>query len=184
VRNHHSNIIVGGGPGGINMALELETRGIDYLLLEAGDGVGGQWGRFPVCGEMISLNKKYVPSDDHTYKMRYDWHTLSTITAAHAAADPKLLFTEWTSKHWPSARLYRQYLQYVAEKMGVMVRTRLDARVTRISRDGGLFVIAVAGGETLTCDRVFCATGTSKPIVPDIRGLGPDTCSFYADYDP
>ena len=188
MRNHHSNIIVGGGPGGINMALELETRGIDYLLLEAGDGVGGQWGRFPVCGEMISLNKKYVPGDDHTYKMRYDWHTLSTITAADAAADPKLLFTEWTSRHWPSARLYRQYLQYVAEKMGVMAHTRLNTRVSNISRaDGrpdGRFVVTVAGGETLTCDRLLCATGTSKPIVPDIRGLGPDTCTFYADYDP
>ncbi len=184
MQDHYPNIIVGGGPGGINMALEFEKRGIDYLLLEGGDGVGGQWGRFPVCGELISLNKKYVPGDNHTYKMRYDWHSLSTITAQDAATNPRLLFTEWTSKHWPSARLYRDYLQYVAQTMGVMDRTRLQARVTRISREEGRFVVQINGGERLTCDRLFCGTGTTKPIVPDIKGLGPDTCSFYADYNP
>ncbi len=184
MQNHIPNIIVGGGPGGINMALELGKRGIDYVLLEASEKVGGQWSRFPVCGELISLNKRYVPGDDHTYKMRYDWHSLSTITAEDVAEDPSLLFTEWTDKHWPSARLYHEYLGYVAKKMGVLAKTRLRTRATRISRADGRFVVQVNGTESLTCDRVFCATGTSRPIMPDIKGLGPDTCTLYGEYDP
>lgn len=184
VENHFSNIIVGGGPAGINMALELGKRGIPYVLLEGTDKVGGQWSRFPVCGELISLNKKYVPGDNHTYKMRYDWHTLSTITAEDAAVDPLLLFPEWTSSHWPSARLYHEYLGYVALKMGVMKNTHLGSRVSRISRSNGRFVVQIDGSETLTCDRVFCGTGASEPIIPDIKGLGPDTCTLYSEYDP
>ena len=113
---HFANIIIGGGPGGINIALELKKRGIEYILLEGQDNVGGQWGKFPVCDELISLNKVHVPGDDHYYKMRYDWHSLSTISAEDAEADPMLLFTNWTDKHWPSARLYRKYLQYVADR--------------------------------------------------------------------
>ncbi|MGJ8628501.1 MAG: NAD(P)-binding domain-containing protein [Sulfitobacter sp.] len=181
--NHFTDIIIGGGPGGINMALELDKRGIDFVLLEAADSVGGQWGRFPVCGEMISLNKKYVPGDNHYYKMRYDWHSLSTITAEDAAADPKLIFTEWTSKHWPSSHLYREYLQYVADNMGVSAKTRLKSRVTKVSRNDEHFIVEIEGGETLTCDRLFSGTGTTTPIVPDIKGLSAETCSFYADYD-
>ena len=41
---HFADIIIGGGSGGINMALELKTHGIEYVLLEGQDNVGDQWG--------------------------------------------------------------------------------------------------------------------------------------------
>ncbi|HFW3146830.1 TPA: NAD(P)-binding protein, partial [Salmonella enterica subsp. enterica serovar Dublin] len=117
MNDYYQNVIIGGGPAGINLALEFMKRDISYLLLESNESVGGQWDKLPVCGQLISLNKKYVPKNDHTYRMRYDWHTLSSVSADDAEKDPKLLFTEWTSEHWPSARIYKKYLQYVAESM-------------------------------------------------------------------
>lgn len=180
---HFQNIIVGGGPAGLNMALEFSKRGIEYLLLEASDVPGGQWDRFPACGQLISLNKKYVPGDNHTYRMRYDWHTLSTINAEDAAKDPKLRFTEWTSEHWPSAHLYKEYLQYVAEKMDLMKNIRTNMRVKRISHNQQHFILKISEEQCFTANQVFCGTGTSKPIMPAIKGLNTDTATLYADFD-
>jgi thioredoxin reductase len=184
MQHHVSNVIIGGGPAGLNMALEFSKRGIEYILLEASNSVGGQWGRFPICGQLISLNKKYVPGDDHTYRMRYDWHTLSTITAEDAKADPKLLFPEWTSEHWPSALIYREYLQYVARRMGLFDNIRLNSRVRTVSRSENEFKVDIDDGTTFFATRIFCGTGTTEPILPDIDGLGPETCTFYGDFDP
>ncbi|MFS8974314.1 NAD(P)-binding domain-containing protein [Cupriavidus necator] len=183
MQEHHSNVIIGGGPAGLNMALEFSKRKIECLLLEASESVGGQWDRHPVCGQLISLNKKYVPGSNHTYRMRYDWHTLSTISAEDAAKDPKLRFTEWTAEHWPSAKIYKEYLQYVATQMGLTKRIRTGTSVRRVSRDQGRFILETSDGLHISAERIFCATGKSEPILPDIKGIGPDTCSLYGDFD-
>lgn len=179
----HPNVIIGGGPAGLNFALELNKRGIDYLLLEASESVGGQWDRHPVCGQLISLNKKYVPGGNHTYRLRYDWHTLSTITEEDAQRDPRLRFTEWTSEHWPPANTYKEYLQYVAKSMGLTEHIRTSARVRRISRDSGHFVLETFDDQRILADRVFCATGKAEPILPEIKGLSAATCITYGDFD-
>ncbi|WEL89101.1 NAD(P)-binding domain-containing protein [Pseudomonas sp. CBSPCBW29] len=186
MKNHYQNIIVGGGPAGINMALEFMKRDIDFLLLEASSSVGGQWDKVPVCGQLISLNKKYVPGDAHTYRMRYDWHTLSTITSEDVEKDPKLRFTNWTSQHWPSARTYKTYLQYVADSMGLRPSIRTNSRVKKISRrpEDGNFLISVEGGVDLIADRVFCGAGRSEPVIPSIKGLTKEIYTLYEDYDP
>jgi thioredoxin reductase len=183
-RKHFQNIIIGGGPAGINMALEFNKRGIDYLLLEASDSPGGQWDRFPVCGQMISLNKSYVPGNSHTYRMRYDWHTLSTISSQDVAKDPKLRFTDWTGEHWPAARLYKDYLKYVAEHMGLMENIITNMRVRRISKEQGHFMVEVSEDKQYSADRIFCATGASTPVVPNIKGLNTSAVTLYADFEP
>lgn len=183
-QKHFQNIIMGGGPAGINLALEFSKKGIEYVLLEAKDAPGGQWDKLPVCGELISLNKKYVPGEDHYYRMRYDWHTLSTITAEDAAKDPMLRFTEWTSNHWPSARLYKKYLQYVVDKMGLAKNIRLNTRVKRISQANGCFTLKISDNQSFTADRIFCGAGNSGPMIPNIKGLDASTATFYGDFDP
>lgn len=180
---HFQNIIIGGGPAGLNLALEFSKRGIEYLLLEK-SGVGGQWDRFPVCGQLVSLNKKYVPGKEHAYRMRYDWHTLSTISSEDVAKDPKLRFTEWTSAHWPSAHLYKEYLKYVADKMDLMKNIRVNTGVKCISQNQKHFIIKVSEDQSFTANRVFCGTGTSIPLMPNIKGLNKDTATLYADFDP
>ncbi|WP_210725833.1 NAD(P)-binding domain-containing protein [Modicisalibacter radicis] len=181
---HYSNLIIGGGPAGLNLGLELYKRGLNFFILEGREAVGGQWDKIPVCGQLISLNKKYVPGNSHSYRMRYDWHTLSSISEEDVENDPRLLFTNWTSDHWPSAKLYKKYLQYVARATGLLPCIRQNARVTRVSKKDGVFVVEINKSEICTADRVFCGTGKTDSVMPDIKGLNANTCKMYEDFDP
>lgn len=50
-------LIVGAGGSGIQLALFFEKYGMEYQVLEKEDVVGSFWTKFPVFGEMISVNK-------------------------------------------------------------------------------------------------------------------------------
>lgn len=182
------NIIVGGGPGGINLALEFTVRGIPYILLERSSNFGGQFRYFPRCGELISLNKKHLPEKNPgwTYARRYDWHTLSTITEEDTKKDPRLLFTNWADSLFPESKCLAEYLEYVGNHPNWRVsdHSRFNCEVTRISsNDSNLFVIETADGKTYSALRLYMATGTSRPVVPNVRGIL-EYGTFYRDFDP
>jgi len=184
----YDNVIVGGGPGGINLAMEFAVRGISYVLLERSSNFGGQFRHFPRCGELISLNKKHLPEQcsSWTYARRYDWHTLSTITEEESKNDPELLFTNWSDSLFPKAKDLAEYLEYVGKHPNwrVVDHSRFNCEVTCItSNDFNQFVIETATGETFLAKRVFMATGTSRPVVPNIRGIL-EHGIFYRDFDP
>lgn len=46
------------------------------------------------------------------------------------------------------------------------------------------FIIEISDSLRISADRIFCAIGASKPIVPDIKGLNAETCTFYEYFDP
>lgn len=184
----YDNVIVGGGPGGINLALEFAERKIPYVLLERSDRFGGQFRKFPRCNELISLNKVHMPENNpgFLYGRRYDWHTLSTITEQDTKEDPKLDFTTWSDDLFPKARLVADYFEYVGnhQKWGVKDNTKFNATVTKVdSTSSGLFAITTSDGNTIHAKRLFMATGTSRPVVPDIKNIQ-EFGTFYSDFDP
>ena len=85
-----------------------------------------------------------------------------------------------------SAPATAEYLQYVAEKMDLMPAVLTNARVQNISRinDSGRFLVRVSDTLSVTADRIFCGTGRSEPILPNIQGLNKDTCTLYEDFNP
>jgi len=184
----YDNVIVGGGPGGINLAMEFAVRGIPYILLERSANFGGQFRSFPRCGELISLNKKHLPEKNPgwLYARRYDWHTLSTITEEDSKKDPKLLFTNWSDHMFPQAKLFAEYLDYVGNHPNWRIadHSRFNCQAIRITKDdSNRFVIETAEGKTYLAERVFMATGTSRPVVPNIQGIV-EHGIFYGDFDP
>jgi len=178
------NVIIGAGPAGLNMALELQKRGFGFVLVDKSDCVGGQFDKFPVCGRLISLNKVHCPGEEHSYKLRHDWHTLSSISTEDAESDPKLLFTSWTSDHWPQASLYKSYLQYVAEKKNLSQNILLRTEVKSISQESSSknFILNL-GDRCITTKRLFCGTGTSEPIIPHIEGMRENSV-LYENFNP
>src|SRR6185436_16514001 len=56
-RNHHTIIIIGGGPIGLACALEAKKAGLDYLILEKGTLVNSLY-NYPVNMHFFSTSER------------------------------------------------------------------------------------------------------------------------------
>ncbi|MDR8407410.1 NAD(P)-binding domain-containing protein [Nonomuraea sp. 3-1Str] len=162
-------MVIGAGPVGLAAAAHLAERGMEFVVLEAGEQVGAsvaQWGHVRV----------FSP-----WKFDID-----------AAARRLLEATGWTAPDpdWrpTGAELIDAYLAPLAELLGDRVRT--GAKVTAISRlghdrvrtdgrEGVPFLVRLDGGEELRARAVIDASGTySTPNVLGASGIpahGEDT---------
>jgi len=60
---HHETIIVGAGPGGLQLAHLMMDAGRDVLVLEREEDSGGSFRHLPVFRKLISINKVGVDGD-------------------------------------------------------------------------------------------------------------------------
>lgn len=160
---HHETLVIGAGPAGLQLGCQLERRGRDYLVLEAGDGPGTFFHTFPRHRMLISINKVHTGSDDPEFNLRHDWNSI--LSDGHEGP----LFKEHSTAFFPPADALPEYLAAFAARHGI--RVRYGTAVTRISRDGAAFVVESADGERFTSDRLVMATGVSRPYVPEIPGI-------------
>ncbi|GAA2632636.1 FAD-dependent oxidoreductase [Paractinoplanes durhamensis] len=154
-------LIIGAGPAGLQLGALLEADGdSDYLILEAADVPGAFFRTFPRHRQLISINKPHTGTSDPELNLRLDWNSL--------LSSEDLLFTSYTGRYFPDADVMVRYLADFAAKTGVKIR--YNARVTRVFRRDGVFVV-VAGGEEHHARRVIMATGVSRMNIPDIPGI-------------
>ncbi|MFY1693245.1 NAD(P)-binding domain-containing protein [Plantactinospora sp. WMMB782] len=158
----HDYLILGAGPAGLQLAALLERDGHDYLVLEAGEGPGTFFTRYPRHRKLISINKVYTGSDDPEFNLRMDWNSL-------LGDDPELLFTRYTGRYFPDADLMVRYLADFAAATGVRVSYR--TRVVRVGRDGDGFEAVDDTGRSWRGRRLVVATGVSQLYVPPIEGI-------------
>ena len=125
----HEYCVIGGGPGGLQVAYGLLKDGRDFVVLERAPSVGAFFEEYPRHRKLISINKVYTGRADPEYNMRHDWNSLITDESAP-------LFSEFTEDYWPSADLYPRYLERFAEQRGLSAHLRLNANVTEVRRDG------------------------------------------------
>jgi len=161
--NHVENLIVGAGPGGLQLAQHLSESQRDYLLLEATGNPGSFFESFPRHRTLISLNKRFNLYASPSFNMRHDWNTI--LPYGHG---PK--FTEYSEDLFPQADDYVRYLRDYCIYHKLRIRT--NSRATHISRGrGDTFVVTVNDEETLSSDRIFLATGAVAPRIPDVKGI-------------
>ncbi|BBZ44670.1 flavin-containing monooxygenase [Mycobacterium parmense] len=145
----HHTLIIGAGFAGIGAAIKLDRAGMtDYLLLEAGDGVGGTW----------------------------HWNTYPGIAVDIPSFSYQFSFEQsprWSRTYAPGREL-KAYAEHCVDKYGLRSRIRLGTKVISAEFDDERAVWRVRTdrhGE-LTARFVISACGVlTVPNLPDIDGV-------------
>jgi 4-hydroxyacetophenone monooxygenase len=159
--------VVGAGMSGILAAHRLAQAGIDPVVLEKNDDVGGTWleNTYPGC-------RVDVPSHLYSYSFAQ---------------------RSWP-QHFSDQEVLRGYFRSCADELGVTPRIRFGTEVlaARFDDDAGTWRVEVRDGdgavEVLEVDAVVSAVGQlNRPSLPDIEGIerfeGPAFHSARWDHD-
>lgn len=145
-------VVVGAGMSGICASIKLAEAGIDHVVLEKNDAVGGTWyeNAYPGAG---------VDTPNHVYSYSFE---------------PNHDWPEYFSKR---DELFN-YFSSVARKYRVTERTRFKTEVVSARFDDATALwhlsvkTGVSGLEQMTANVVIFAVGLlNRPSVPDIAGL-------------
>jgi cation diffusion facilitator CzcD-associated flavoprotein CzcO len=145
----HEVLVIGAGFSGIGAAIKLDQAGFhDFVVLEAGDGVGGAWHWNTYPGIAVD-----IPSFSYqfSFERRSDW-----------------------SRVYAPGKELKGYAEHCVDKYGVRDRIRLNTKVVgaRFDEDAHAWHIETANGEQVTARFVIGATGVfSQPKPPEIPGI-------------
>ncbi len=161
---HTRALIIGTGFSGLGMAIALQQQGVDFLILEKADDVGGTWrdNSYPGCA-------CDVPS--HLYSFSFE---------------PK---ATWSKLFSPQPEIL-DYLKGVTDKYGLRRYIRFGSRAERAHWDDSEYrwhVFTESGQEYVTQFLISGAGALHIPRLPDIEGRdefrGPAFHSAQWDHD-
>ncbi|HEX5014533.1 MAG TPA: NAD(P)-binding domain-containing protein [Candidatus Limnocylindrales bacterium] len=171
-------VVVGSGPGALQVSYGLSRFGIDHAVLSADDAPGGMFRRWPFFQRMLSWTKPYAPVDHHdpAYE-RYDWNSLLADEPENQAIMPGLMDG---ASNFPSRPEMQRNLELFAERTGI--RIRYGCRWTGTRREAAAdgsdeFVLTTTDGEYRTPIAIF-AVGVAEPSVPETPGI--ELATHYA----
>ena len=174
-------VIVGSGPGGLQVSYCLSRFGVDHALLSADDEPGGMFRRWPFFQRLLSWTKPYapVPRLDPAYE-RYDWNSLLADESQNRAIMPEFMDG---SSYFPSRPAMQTNLEAFADRTNVRARYACRWTGTRRepSADGDTFVLETSDGEYRT-KVLIIAVGIAEPYLPQTPGI--ELAAHYADTRP
>jgi cation diffusion facilitator CzcD-associated flavoprotein CzcO len=145
--DHHRVVIIGAGFGGIGTSIKLAEAGVEHVILEKADDVGGTWlaNQYPGC-------RCDVPS--HLYSFSF-------------APNP-----DWSDSYSLQPEIWR-YLRKVADDYGVVDRIRFQCKVEHAAWDDAAKHWRVETSQgSVTGDVLVAAHGfLSEPAVPHFEGI-------------
>jgi cyclohexanone monooxygenase len=139
--------IIGAGPGGIAMGVQLAAGGYDFTIYDRGEGFGGTWRNNTYPGAACD-----VPS--HFYSFSF-------------ALNPR-----W-SKTYANQPEILAYLERVADEYGLCdhLRANTAVRTLQWSDSEHRWTVVTAAGDAEQFDVVVTAVGTlDVPNIPDLPG--------------
>ena len=172
-------VIVGSGPGGLQLSYCLNRLGVDHAVISADPEPGGMFRRWPVFQRMLSWTKPYAGCDHNSriYE-RYDWNSLLADEEEHRGIMPALM--DGTS-YFPSRPEMERGLATFAGTTGLLVRYGCHWETTAKTPDEKEFVLGTSNGEYQAPVIVF-AVGVAEPWKPPIPGM--EAASHYGELRP
>ena len=135
-------LVIGAGQAGLAAGYHLRQAGLRFSILEANAAAGGSWPHY------------------------YD--SLVLFSPARYSSLPGLPFPG-DPDHYPTGAEVIAYLHAYAAKFELPILP--NARVTTVAREGDLFRVSTAAGQTYSARALIAATGSfGKPYIPDLPG--------------
>src|SRR5262245_36598650 len=172
-------VVVGSGPGALQVSYFLGRLGIEHAVLSRDPGPGGMFRKWPFFQRLLSWTKPYAPAERTTREFeRWDWNSL-------LAREPELRgiaseFMDGTTSDFPSRPEMEANLTAFADRAGVAVRYGCTWESTRREEtaDGDRFVLVTSDGE-YRCRFPIFAVGVAEPYSPATPGI--ELAVHYAD---
>jgi thioredoxin reductase len=164
-------VVVGSGPGGLQLSYALRREGIGHAVISADEGAGGMFRKWPFFQRLLSWTKPYAPAGRHTREYeRYDWNSLLADEDDWRAVQAHHM--DGTS-YFPSRPEMQANLEAFADMAGIAVRYGTAWLATRREEapDGSpRFVLETSDGE-YRCRAMILAVGVAEPYTPPTPGI-------------
>ncbi|WDE09314.1 NAD(P)-binding domain-containing protein [Thalassomonas viridans] len=166
----HKFVILGGGPGGLQLAYDLQQQNADYLVIEGADAPGNSFKLFPRHRKLISINKVFTGSKDPEFNMRHDWNSL-------LCDDDDFRFKNYDKDFFPHADSLLAYLADFVERFDINIQYNTRAGLIDKKADG--YIITDQNGNEIHCEVLIVATGLDRANIPQVEGI--EYTEDYAD---
>ena len=159
-------VVVGSGPGALQLTYCLTRLGVDHAVISADDAPGGMFRRWPIFQRMLSWTKPFAGQEksSRAYE-RFDWNSLLSDDDKNRAIMPTVM--DGTS-YFPSRPEMEKGLVAFAER--TQLRVRYGCRWESTRAEGGDFVLTTSDGEYRASALVF-AVGIAEPWRPNVLAV-------------
>jgi thioredoxin reductase len=162
-------VIIGAGPGGLQLGYFLHKAQRNYLILEANSSAGSFFKVFPRHRKLISSNKVYTGFDDPEVNLRFDWNSL-------LSDNEELLFKNFSKQYFADADDLVRYFNSYADHYRLNIK--YETQVVRVSKNDR-FRITDRQGNEYSCRCLIVASGLWESYLPPIPGI--ERVEQYAD---
>ena len=159
-------MVVGSGPGGLQVSYTLSRLGVEHALISADDRPSGMFQRFPFFQRLVTWSKPFAPVERGTRRYEwYDWNSLLGEEPEHRALVPG--FMDGTSMFPARSEMERGIAEFV-ERTKLPIRYGCRWEGTRREDQG--FALTTSDGE-YRCRVAVFAPGMTEPWSPDTPGM-------------
>lgn len=195
--DHHNHnkynipIVIGAGPGGLQLGNFFSANNNDYIILERNSSVASFFQKYPRNNRLLSINKIYSYNNHNEFNLRHDWNSLLTpITTnsylnsnkfqynIHYNTNNSISFRNFSDDYYPFREDLYKYFGSYSKHYHIGDHIKFHHNVIKIKQDklSNQFTVYVEIKNTICilykCKYLFVATGLFKPFIPStIYGL-------------